>query len=454
MSTFAETILQKHLVRGEIKVGKPFMIKLDVIGSHEVTLPRDLVFNKDAMKKIAQNIIDEKFDNLVIIHDHDLKRNPQAALNHWYLRKFYEKLLEALRELDATIEIKEIPEKNKKEIYINGRKAFCYCDFGSGICHRRILEDALVKPEQTFIFPDSHTCTAGALGAYAVGVGTTDARYGFLYNIYWDTYFGSDLIRLKGELNKGVTTKDVALKIIESYKDGGAKNRVLELDVSEFRNVSLRELATITNMSVEANASTGIILPDRKQKEFLEERGIKYNVEFEPEEGDYMDIKEIDVSEISPLVAFPHSPFNVKPIEEAVKKEIKLDQAFVGSCTLEDSDWLWETIGKLVQGQEFKVTTIVIPSYKERYYDIMFGKHKWVGEALIEAGALIMPPHCGPCLAYGVGNLADGEKAVSTSNRNFVGRMGSKNAEVYLANALTTIVSALEGRIADPREYL
>jgi homoaconitase/3-isopropylmalate dehydratase large subunit len=210
-----------------VKVGKPFMIKVDVIGSHEVTLPRDLVKDEEAMKKIAKNILDHKFNNLVLIHDHDLKRNPQSALNHWYLRKFYEKLKESLIKLGANIEVKDIPEKNKEEIYVNGRKAFCYCKFGSGICHRRILEDALVKPMETLIFPDSHTCTAGALGAYAVGVGTTDVRYGFLYGIYWDIYYGSDLIRVEGSLPKGVTTKDIALKVEELYKDGGEKNKVL-----------------------------------------------------------------------------------------------------------------------------------------------------------------------------------------------------------------------------------
>ena len=210
----------------------------------------------------------------------------------------------------------------------------------------------------------------------------------------------------------------------------------------------------MTNMSVEANASTGIILPNDEQRKFLKERGIKSEISFEPNESEYFNIKNISVDELEPLVAFPHSPFNVKTVKEAEKKEIKLDQAFIGSCTLEDSDKLWETIGKLVKGEEFKITTIIIPSYKERYEDLMFGKHKWVGEALIDAGALILPPHCGPCLAYGVGNLADYEKAISTSNRNFVGRMGSKNSEVYLANALTVAVSALEGKIVDPRNYL
>ncbi len=452
MPAFAEQILQNHLVRGEVRKGKPFMIKVDKIGSHEVTLPRDLTFNKEAMKRIAKNLLENKY-KIILIHDHDLKRNPQSALNHWYLKKFNEKLREAIQELGKEIKVKEIPEKNKEEIYVDNDYKFCYCKFGSGICHRRILEDALVKPGETLIFPDSHTCTAGALGAYAVGVGTTDVRYGFLYGIYWDIYYGSDLIKLKGSLAEGVTTKDVVLKIIDSYK-GNAKNKVWELDVKEFEGVELRELATITNMSVESNASTGIILPNEKQRRFLKERGVESEIEFEPNEKDYEEVKEINVNEIEPLVAFPHSPANVKTVKEAEKKEIKLDQAFIGSCTLEDSDKLWETIGKLVQGQEFKVTTIVIPSYKERYEDLMFGKHKWVGEALVEAGALIMPPHCGPCLAYGVGNLADGEKAISTSNRNFVGRMGSKNSEVYLANALTTVVSALEGKIVDPREYL
>jgi 3-isopropylmalate/(R)-2-methylmalate dehydratase large subunit len=323
-------------------------------------------------------------------------------------------------------------------------------DVGSGISHQVVVEEGVVQPGMVVLGADSHTPTIGALGVYGVGVGSTDAAVAALYGSTWLRVPETVRVVLTGRLPKGVMSKDIALYILGEVKSDGMLGRAVEYRGDGLRELGIDARMTLTNMSTEMGAETAIIPVDGVTRAWLAERGFSVyrEVDWGREEG-YVDELVVEVDRLEPLVAAPPDVDNVKSVREV---DVEVDQVFIGSCTngrLEDI----EAAARILKGRRVKrgVRCIVAPASRRV---LMEALRRGLAEALVEAGCVLAPPTCGPCIGAHMGVLAAGEAAVSTSNRNFTGRMGHKDSKVYLASPAVAAASALEGRIADPRSYL
>lgn len=324
-----------------------------------------------------------------------------------------------------------------------------------GIEHIFVLEKGLIKPGNLVVGADSHTCTAGAVGAAAFGVGSTDLAAAMYEGRAWIKKPKVIKFVYKGKLKRWVGGKDIILHTIGRIGVSGALYKVMEFSGETIKKLPLEERLTLTNMAIEAGAQTGIIEPDEKTLKFLQEisgKNIKVNLDkLKSDKGaSYEDIIEIDISRLNPSVACPHLPSEVKDVEEL--KKVKLTQVFIGSCTngkLSDI----KTAASILQGKKVKkgLRVVVIPA-TPRIYKV--SQKRGYLKALLEAGCIICPPNCGPCLGGHMGVLNKGEIALSTTNRNFIGRMGSSSSYVYLASAAVAAASAIKGRIASPYEVM
>jgi 3-isopropylmalate/(R)-2-methylmalate dehydratase large subunit len=414
-----EKILAKASGKTSVSPGEIVDANVDMVMVHDLTGPLAV----EAFKKIGvKNVWDNQ--KVVVILDHQVPaESVKAAELHKTMRKF--------------------ARDQQLRIYDVGK---------GGICHQVMPEKGHVLPGTVIVGADSHTCTYGAFGAFATGIGSTEAAAVFATGKIWLKVPEAIKINVKGKFQKYVTPKDLILHVIGRLGAGGAIYKTAEFAGPTIRAMSIAGRMTLCNMTVEMGAKNGIVEPDETTRKFLEGRTTKPLVPFESLKSDadaaYEKTIDIDVTDLTPQIAYPSSVDNVKPASEI--GNVRIEQAFIGSCTngrIEDLRLAAEILkGKMVKDG---VRTLVIPASQEVY-------RQAIAEGLIEiftdAGALVCGTTCGPCLGGHIGLLAPGETCVSTSNRNFIGRMGSKEASVYLASPATVAASAITGRITDPRE--
>ena len=322
-------------------------------------------------------------------------------------------------------------------------------DVGEGVIHQRLVE-AYAKPGDVVIGADSHTCTSGALGAFATGMGSTDVAIGMAMGKTWLKVPETVRIEVKGEFSPGVYSKDLILYVIRMLGADGATYKALEFGGPAIEKMSMEARFVLSNMAVEAGAKTGLISSDMKTRNYLKSRGRAgdWRPLAPDHDAQYEQVIRINVSKLVPQVAFPHTVDNTKNISDA--KGIKVDQVFLGTCTngrIEDL----KIAARILRGKKRAPQTrlVIVPASRDVYLSAM---KTGILEIFVRAGAIIMGPGCGPCVGVHQGVLGNGEVCLSTANRNFRGRMGNPEGFVYLASPATAAYSAIAGRISDPRE--
>ena len=324
-------------------------------------------------------------------------------------------------------------------------------EVGEGVCHQLLPEKGHVVSGDVVIGADSHTCTYGALGAFATGVGSTDLAAAMISGKIWFKVPSSIKFVLKGKLPKGVYSKDLALFLIGEVTADGATYKAVEFEGETIAELSVEERFTLSNMAIEMGAKVGLIAPDEKSLDWMKMHSSRSPAVFEADkDAVYEEVYEFDVSSLSPCVAKPHRVDNLSLVEEVEGQEIH--QAFLGTCTNGRLNDL-EIAANILKGKKVhpEVRFIVAPASREVFLE---ATRRGIIEVLVEAGAAVVTPGCGCCVGTHNGVPADGEVVISTANRNFKGRMGNPNAFIYLASPATVAASALEGKITDPRKYL
>ena len=325
-----------------------------------------------------------------------------------------------------------------------------YYDIGrGGVCHQVMIEDGFAAPGRLIIGADSHTCSYGALGAFSTGVGSTEAAAAMATGRLWFKVPETQKFVITGTLKRYVMGKDIILHVIGDIGVSGSLYKAQEFYGTAIESLSISDRITISNMAIEAGAKAGIIPPDEKVFEFLNGRvrGDYNAVYADGNEGDYEEVFEYDAAEIVPTVAKPFLPENTAPASEL---DVLIDQAYLGSCTNGRMEDL-RVAAKLLKGKEVnpEVRMIVVPASEKVFRQAI---EEGLIQTFLNAGAFVCGPTCGACLGGHMGVLAQGERCVSTTNRNFIGRMGHKDSEVYLANPAVVAASAITGRITDPAE--
>ncbi len=415
--TITEKILAIHAGLQEVKPGDLIEARVDMALANDITAPLAIkVFRELGMQEVFDR------EKVALIPDHfvpnkDIKSAEQAK---------------EMREFAGSLGI--------RHYYEVGR---------TGIEHVFLPEKGLVVPGDLVIGADSHTCTYGALGAFSSGVGSTDLGAIMATGQTWLKVPPTIKVLFEGQMRPWVEGKDLILYLIGKLGVNGALYKALEFSGSVIENLPMDQRLTMTNMAVEAGAKNGIIEPDEITLRYMEGRSQR-----EPEmhtsdkDADFEDTMRIDTELIEPQVALPHSPANVVPLSET--GEIKIDQAFIGSCTNGRLGDL-RRAAEVLKGRSVAdgVRLIVIPGSQYIYSEAI---KEGIVQTFIDAGGVFGPPTCGPCLGGHMGVLAEGEKAVSTTNRNFIGRMGHPGSEVYLSNPVIAAASAVLGRIGGPGE--
>jgi len=324
-------------------------------------------------------------------------------------------------------------------------------EIGEGISHQRLVE-SFVNPGNILIGADSHTCTSGALAAFATGMGSTDVAVVMATGKTWIRVPQTLLIKVEGKFPKGVYAKDLILKIIGMLGTDGGNYRALEFAGGTVEKMPVSERLTLCNMAVEAGAKVGLVGSDGLTRAYLKEMGREkgYREIKADKDATYEKVFEIDVSRLEPMVACPESPDNVKPISQISAECIRIDQVFIGTCTngrIEDL----RLAAEILEGKGCASGTrlIVAPASRRVYLQAL---REGVIEKLVNAGATILNPGCGACVGIHGGVLGDNERCLSTGNRNFKGRMGNPNSEIYLGSPATAAWAAVKGKISDPRE--
>jgi len=322
---------------------------------------------------------------------------------------------------------------------------------GAGICHQ-IVAEQWARPGQIVIGADSHTCTAGALAAFATGMGSTDVGVAMTLGQTWLKIPETCRIEVQGQLPPPVGAKDIILYLIGLLGADGAIYKALEFGGPVLEEMNMEERLTLCNMAVEAGAKTGLCAADEVTRRFLEEqgRGDDYMPLAPDADASYERVVELDVSQLSPQVALPHLVDNVQPIEEVAG--ISISQVFIGTCTNGRLSDL-RAAASILRGHKVHpdLRLLVGPASRQTYLAAL---REGLLEVFVEAGAVILPPGCGACVGVHQGVLADGERCLSTQNRNFHGRMGNPQGEIFLASPATAAATAVKGRLADPREFI
>jgi len=416
--TLVEKILAAHTDKKEVSPGEFINVRVDLILANDITAPI-------AIREFQRIGVDRVFDpkKVVMVPDHfvpnkDIASAEQAKL----MREFcYE-------------------------------QGVIYFEVGRmGIEHVLLPEQGLVLPGDVVIGADSHTCTYGALGALATGMGSTDIAAAMATGDIWMKVPPSIKLIYHGTLGEWVGGKDLILFTIGDIGVDGALYSAMEFTGEAIEALSIDGRFTMANMAIEAGAKAGVFRVDNKTQLYIKPRAKRPYMVYEPDgDAEYSQVFEYDVSTLEPQVALPHSPANTKPISQV--GDIEIDQAVIGSCTngrLEDLRLAAEILkGKKVHP---RVRCIILPGSQQVYLDAL--REGLIG-IFIRAGAAVSTPTCGPCLGGHMGVLADGERCISTTNRNFVGRMGSPKSEVYLSNPAVAAASAIKGRIVGPDEVI
>ncbi|GMQ62806.1 3-isopropylmalate dehydratase large subunit [Vallitalea maricola] len=415
--TMTQKILAAHAGLEEVKAGQLIEANLDLVLGNDITTPV-------AIKEFKKIGVDKVFDKtkVAIVPDHFTpNKDIKAAEQCKCVREF------ALdKEVENYFEVGEM-----------------------GIEHALIPEKGLVVPGHVVIGADSHTCTYGALGAFSTGIGSTDMAAGMATGKCWFKVPSALKFVLTGKPAKWVSGKDVILHIIGLIGVDGALYKSMEFVGDGLEYLSMDDRFSMANMAIEAGGKNGIFPVDEKTLEYVKDHSSKeYKVYEADEDAEYDAVYEIKLDELRPTVAFPHLPDNTRTIDEV--GEVKIDQVVIGSCTngrIEDL----RAAADLLKGRKVAkgIRTIVFPATQKIYLQAM---EEGLIRTFIEAGAVVSTPTCGPCLGGHMGILAKGERAVATTNRNFVGRMGHVESEVYLASPVVAAASAILGRIAGPEE--
>ncbi len=422
--TISEKIMAAHAGMDSVKPGQLIEAKLDMILANDITAP---IAIREFEKLGVDRVWDR--DRISLVPDHftpnkDIKSAEQVKM---------------VREFAARMNISN------------------YFEVGEmGIEHALLPEQGLVLPGDLIIGADSHTCTYGALGAFSTGVGSTDFACAMATGKAWFKVPESIKFVLHGKLNRWVSGKDVILKIIGDIGVDGARYMSMEFTGDGIKNLSMDSRFTIANMAIEAGAKNGIFPVDDLTIQYVKKamesgrRKDSYKIyESDPDAG-YSRVIEYNLDNIEPQVALPHLPENTRPVSEV--NDIKIDQVVIGSCTngrLEDL----RVAAEILKGKKIKkgIRCLIFPATQKIYLDAL---KEGLIEIFIEAGAAVSTPTCGPCLGGHMGILAKGERAISTTNRNFIGRMGHKESEVYLASPAVAAASAVLGKISSPEEVI
>ncbi len=414
--TITEKIFAAHCGKDKIKAGELIEANIDFIMCHDVTTPPSLKMLKD---KGIDKVFDP--DKIIITPDHFIPNKDIASAQ----------LAKDLRDWAK--------EKGIKHFYDLG----CH-----GVCHAIIPEKGFCKPGLLAVGADSHTCTYGAFGMFSTGIGSTDNAYAIATGKLWFRVPKTLKFVLSGQLKKGVYAKDVILEIISRISVSGALDMAMEFSGEIIEAMSMEERMTVCNMAIESGGKSGIIVADQKTIDFVNEatgENLKlsdFEEWFSDEEAEYKEIYKWDMSDLDPVVAVPHLPENVKKVSEV---EVKIDQAYLGSCTNGRISDL-RIAAEILKGKKVAngVRMLVVPATTKIWKQAM---KEGLFEIFVDAGATVSTPTCGACLGGHMGVLAKGEKCISSTNRNFVGRMGHPESEVYLASPATVAVSAIKGKI-------
>lgn len=416
--TMTQKILAAHAGLDRVEPGQLIEADLDLVLGNDITAPV-AIHEMDKFKKKGV------FDNtkIALVPDHFVPaKDIKSAENCKCLREF--------------------AKRNKITNYFEVGEM--------GIEHALLPEKGLVAPGDAVIGADSHTCTYGALGAFSTGVGSTDMAAGMATGKAWFKVPSAIRFVLTGKPGKWVSGKDVILHIIGMIGVDGALYQSMEFTGPGVRELSMDDRFTISNMAIEAGGKNGIFPVDDLTIAYEKEHGAEPGTVYEADpDAEYTAEYTIDLSKIRPTVAFPHLPGNARTFDNI--PDIPIDQVVIGSCTNGRISDL-RTAASILKGRHIAegIRCIVIPATEKIYLEAL---KEGLLETFIEAGCAVSTPTCGPCLGGYMGILADGERCVSTTNRNFVGRMGAKTSEVYLASPATAAASAVEGKIADPTDY-
>ena len=417
--TITEKILAKAAGKKEVKAGELVDAKIDVIMCHDVTTP-------PAISMLSEKGIDKVFDpeKIVVTPDHfQPAKDIKSAELHKRLDKW--------------------ARRHKIKYYYKLGRA--------GVCHALLPEQGHIRPGEVIVGGDSHTCTYGAFAAFSTGIGSTDTAAVIATGQLWFKVPASMKFVLNGSLGPGVYSKDVVLAVIARIGTDGALYRAMEFIGPALSEMSMEARMTITNMAIEAGAKSGIIGFDDITKQYLDEHlrdKKEYTVYKSDSDAEYVATEEFDCSAIEPMVALPHLPSGGVPVGECASME--MDQAYIGSCTngrIEDL----RIAAKILKGNQVAIRTLIVPATPTIWKQ---AKDEGLFDIFYDAGCVIASPTCGACLGGFMGVLAEGEKCISTTNRNFVGRMGHPKSEVYLASPATAAASAITGKITDCRNYI
>ena len=412
--TIAEKIISKH-VGHDVKVGELVIAKVDVAAVQDGTGP--LMCNE--FKKLGKDKLANPERSILFIDHAAPSPRKELSNTHTVLRDFAKEYGAVLSEV------------------------------GDGVCHQRLVE-TFVNATEILVGADSHTCTSGALGAFATGMGSTDVAVAMALGKTWLKVPQTFKIVVNGKFKKDICSKDLMLHLIGMIGADGATYKALEFCGDTIDNMCMAERFTLANMAVEAGAKCGLFVPDEKTKEYLisRGRGDKYKDIKPDEDANYEKIIEIDASEIEHTVSCPHTVDNTKLAKEL--NDIKVNQVYVGTCTngrIEDM----RTVAKILKGRKVKdgVRMLICPASRDIYKQAL---KEGLLEIFMDANAVILPPGCGPCVGIHAGILADDEVCLTTQNRNFQGRLGNTKGYIYLSSPYVATCSAINGYISDKIE--
>ena len=418
--TMTQKILADHAGVKEVHAGELIEANVDIVMANDITGPMALPI----FKKMADKVFDK--DKVVLVPDHFTpNKDIKSAENSKAIREFS-------REQGLTHHM----EQGK-----------------CGVEHAILPESGIVVAGDAVIGADSHTCTYGAIGAFSTGVGTTDIATGMATGQLWFKVPSAIKFNLHGKLPKYVSGKDVILHIIGRIGVDGALYKSMEFTGEGVKELSMADRFTICNMAIEAGAKNGIFPVDEAAIEYLDKHAKrKYKIYEVDKDAEYEEVVDVDLSAIRPTVAFPHLPGNAKTVDEIeAMDKIYIDQVVIGSCTNGRMEDLRKAAA-ILKGKKVadNVRVMVVPATQKIYLQCIL---EGILETFVEAGCAVNTPSCGPCMGGHMGVLAKGEKCVSTTNRNFVGRMGDVESLIYLASPETAVASAIAGYIANPEKF-
>ncbi len=422
--TITEKIFSEHAGK-EVYAGEIVRVPIDMTIGNDITTPISIkAFEESGAKKLANP------DGFAIVMDHYIPAKDIASANQ---------------------------AKISREFAYKHDLKYFFDEKDMGIEHALLPEKGLVIPGDVIIGADSHTCTHGALGAFSTGMGSTDISFSIITGGNWFKVPESIKVNLVGKPGKHIYGKDIILELIRILGVDGALYKAIEFTGEGVKYLGMADRFSMCNMAIEAGAKSGIFAIDEVSQKYLDERteangGLRSELKLHYSDADATYCQEItiDMENLSPVIAYPFLPSNGKPVEQAVEDDLKIDQVMIGSCTngrIEDL----RIAAQIMKGKRVaKHTRMIITPATQKI--LLQAQHEGLMDILIEAGAVVSNPTCGACLGGYMGILGDGERCVATTNRNFVGRMGARTSEIYLANSAVAAASAIAGKIVDPRD--